>query len=434
MKLENQLNGISDDVLLERLATLVRRQNALTTALLAHLGEVDRRRLYLREACSSMHRYCVERLGLSDGAAYKRIHAARAARRFPVLLTMIEQGQLHLKGITLLAPHLTEANCREVLERARHQPVRAIEKLVAELAPRPDVSSRLRALPRGPSRPTSREALPSAMQSTALVQSTIPGDAQAPLVAPASASAKAPPAKKPVTPLAPRRYELRITLDESAHADLAQLQDLLGHQIPDRDPAAIVSRALALLVDRTLARKSGVTDRPRSVPKSSATATATAEPQGGADAAKRSRHIPADVRRIVWRRDGGRCAFRDGRGRRCTSTSQLEFHHLDNFARGADHAPDGLELRCRAHNLYQAKLDYGEAFIEAVRSGRDRAREPSQTYELRRPVWRAEADAQAASRETTHRPRSTSLPRGTSPIVDARDRRLPSARLCFRFN
>jgi hypothetical protein len=116
MKLENRLGGISDDALLERLATLVRRQNALTAALLAHIAEVDRRRLYLREACTSMHRYCVERLGLSDGAAYKRIHAARAARRFPVLLAMLEQGELHLKGITLLAPHLTEANCREVLE------------------------------------------------------------------------------------------------------------------------------------------------------------------------------------------------------------------------------------------------------------------------------------------------------------------------------
>jgi hypothetical protein len=119
MKLKSRLGEISDDALLERLTTLVRRQNSLTASLLAHIGEVDRRRLYLREACSSMHRYCVERLGLSDGAAYKRIHAARAARRFPVLLAMIERGELHLKGITLLAPHLTDANCWEVLECAR---------------------------------------------------------------------------------------------------------------------------------------------------------------------------------------------------------------------------------------------------------------------------------------------------------------------------
>jgi hypothetical protein len=304
------------------------------------------------------HRYCVERLGLSDGAAYKRIHAARAARRFPVLLAMVEQGELHLKGITLLAPHLTDANCREVLARARHQPVRVIEKLVAELAPRPEVSPRLRALPRTPLESArAREAPATPTRSAASAQPARSDEAPTPLLEPDAASLSTPAAPPPlppqrsVTPLAPRRYELRITIDEEAHADLRQLQDLLGHQIPDRDPAAIISRALALLVDRTLARKAALTDRPRSASKPSATAA----PQGAGDAPKRSRHIPAEVRRTVWSRDGGRCAFRDGRGRRCTSTGQLEFHHLDNFARGADHAPDRLELRCRAHNLYSGK-------------------------------------------------------------------------------
>jgi hypothetical protein len=419
MKLENRLNEVSDDALLDRMALLVRRQNSLTAALLAHIGEVDRRRLYLREACSSMHRYCVERLGLSDGAAYKRIHAARAARRFPVLLAMVERGELHLKGITLLAPHLTDANCREVLARARHQPVRAIEKLVAELAPRPAVSPRLRALPRSPTKPApAREAPSTQVREARSAQPARSDEAPAPLFAPAPASPSTPTptpaalplsAQRSVTPLAPRRYELRITIDESAHADLTQLQDLLGHQIPDRNPAAIVSRALALLVDRTLARKAGMTDRARSASKSSA----TGEPHGAGNAVKRSRHIPAETRRTVWSRDGGRCAFRDGCGRRCTATSQLEFHHLDNFARGADHAPDRLELRCRAHNLYQAKLDYGEAFIEAARAGRDRAREHSPTYQLRRSTRRG---------ESTQRP-STSIPRGTLPILNAQDRR-----------
>ncbi len=413
MKLENRLNEISNDALIERLTMLVQRQNALTATLLAHIGEVDRRRLYLREACSSMHRYCVERLGLSDGAAYKRIHAARAARRFPVLLEMIEQGELHLKGITLLAPHLTEANCREVLQRARHQPVRAIEKLVAELAPRPDVSPRLRALPHelgaapeapaNPARPADPGAPQPELSNAVPTQST----------APAPAPVLTPPARRSVTPLAPRRYELRITIDESTHADLAQLQDLLGHQIPDRDPAVLVSRALALLVDRTLARKAGVTDRPRNAPKPDA----AARPPSAGGAEKRSRAIPSDVRRTVWSRDGGRCAFRDGRGRRCTATSQLEFHHLDNFARGADHVPDRLELRCRAHNAYQAVLDYGEAYIDdavrAARGGRGRAREPCATYRPGRPSRRGDAGLQISAGQLMQRPRASACPRGT---------------------
>ena len=215
MKLENRLGGISDDALLDRLATLVQRQNALTAALLAQIGEVDRRRLHLREACSSMHRYCVERLGLSDGAAYKRIHAARAARRFPVLLEMVERGELHLKGITLLAPHLTETNCHEVLQRARQQPVRAIEKLVAELAPRPDVSPRVRAIdPRAEPADTrargaseAAPAKPGRSAAAAASQPELCHAAPGKSVAPAPAPALTPPAKRSVTPLAPRRYD-----------------------------------------------------------------------------------------------------------------------------------------------------------------------------------------------------------------------------------
>lgn len=80
MKLARSLFRLSDDSLLADLTGLVLDTNALTAKLLATIAEVDRRRLYLREGCSSMHAYCVERLGLSEGAAYKRIHAARAAR------------------------------------------------------------------------------------------------------------------------------------------------------------------------------------------------------------------------------------------------------------------------------------------------------------------------------------------------------------------
>jgi hypothetical protein len=46
--------------------------------------------------CSSMHAYCVEHLHLSDDAAAKRIHAARAARRFPALFGALTEGRLHL--------------------------------------------------------------------------------------------------------------------------------------------------------------------------------------------------------------------------------------------------------------------------------------------------------------------------------------------------
>ena len=77
------LSQMSDATLLRALAALVIRDRVATVELLACLGEVDARRLYLPAGYRSMFAYCVEKLRLSEDSAYKRIRAARAARRFP---------------------------------------------------------------------------------------------------------------------------------------------------------------------------------------------------------------------------------------------------------------------------------------------------------------------------------------------------------------
>jgi hypothetical protein len=69
--------------------------------------------------------------------------------------------------------------------------------------------------------------------------------------------------------------------------------------------------------------------------------------------APRSRYIPAAVRRAVWARDGGRCAF-VGAGGRCTERDFLELHHMVPFAAGGAANLDNLSLRCRPHNGFEA--------------------------------------------------------------------------------
>lgn len=382
---EVSFEAMSDDRVLERVEVLVARSNQLTAELLTYLAEVERRGLHLSEACPSLFAFCVERLHMSEGAAGKRITAMRVARRFPHALDMIARGEIHLTGVNLMAAHLSEENHAELLGRARHRSKREIEKLVAEIAPRPDVPSRVVALPRqavaigveehAPGRPGRVEG-PHA-----------PGRAAPVGVGEHASCASSRPAV--IEPLAPRRYQIRVTVGEEAHAALVQLQDLLSHQVPDRDPAVIISRALELLLERTLASKAAVTGRPR----------AQKAPE------KRTRHIPAAVRREVWQRDQGRCAFLDAKGRRCSATRFLEFHHIDNWARGAEHRPDEIELRCRAHNLYQAVLDYGAAFMaRRTQSAPTRAEEPRPTY--------ASAAAEGARRQTTTETSSWRTPEG----------------------
>ena len=114
--MNSPLEDTSDELLLEMLEQLVRTSNQVTAQLLLHIGEADARKLYAQSACSSMFSYCVTCLGLSEPASYKRIHAARATRSFPILLELLAAGRLHLVGIVLLAPHLTQENQKELLQ------------------------------------------------------------------------------------------------------------------------------------------------------------------------------------------------------------------------------------------------------------------------------------------------------------------------------
>lgn len=177
-------------------------------------------------------------------------------------------------------------------------------------------------------------------------------DPEAVVQAPAVAMSKPKPIARPV-PLAPRRYKLQVTIGQETRDKLEELQGLLSHQIQDGDPAEILDRAFDALLAETKKSKAALTDKPRP----------------GSKKVKKNRGIPARARREVFERDEGQCAFVDTRGRRCGSKWQVEFHHRLPFARGGTHDPNNIELRCRAHNQYEAELDYGSAFMEARRGG-----------------------------------------------------------------
>ena len=122
-------------------------ERTATATLIALLAELDTRRLYLGEGCASLFTYCTQVLHLSEHAAYNRIETARAARRFPVILDLVATGAITLTSVRLLAPHLTDANHLDLLERARHKIKRDVELLVATIRPSADAPSVVRKLP-----------------------------------------------------------------------------------------------------------------------------------------------------------------------------------------------------------------------------------------------------------------------------------------------
>ncbi len=147
MSKKANLQSLSDDELLRRVSELLGQSRRSEADLVAHIAEVEARRLYAREAVPSMFAWCTEVLHLSDYEAYLRITVARASRKHPILLIMLRDGRLHLSGIAKLAPHLTPANRETLLKRATHKTKRQLEELIAELAPRPETPSAIRKLP-----------------------------------------------------------------------------------------------------------------------------------------------------------------------------------------------------------------------------------------------------------------------------------------------
>lgn len=127
---------VADDALLTETKRLAADERLATARLIAALAEVDARRLYRGEGCSSLFVYCTRVLHLSEHAAYSRIEAARSVRRFPRILELLIAGDVTLTSVTLLAPHLTDDNCAAALEAARHKSKREVEVQVAALRSR----------------------------------------------------------------------------------------------------------------------------------------------------------------------------------------------------------------------------------------------------------------------------------------------------------
>jgi len=305
-----------------------------TVDLLRALIEFDQRRLYLGEGHSSLFAYCTQVLHYAEHAALNRIEVARAARRFPRLLDAIASGTLNLTGCRLLAPHLTGENIDDLLVAAGHKSKRKIEEVIVALRPKPVSAPLVR-------------RLPSPLAPGLGCRPTLPSET--PSAVPTPGASSPPPMRPTVVPVTPERYKVQLTITRETRQRLRQVQDLMRHSNPSGDIEKIFERAIELLLTDLQQQRFAASSRPRT----------------GAAVDPRGRHIPASVRRAVWRRDEGRCAFVGARGR-CPETGFLEFHHVVPFAAGGAATVENLELRCRAHNAYESTLFFetpGEEFV-----------------------------------------------------------------------
>ena len=383
---------MTDQRLVKRLHRLVDRGNALTAELLAHMAEVDRRRLYLLAACPSMFAYCTEVLKMSEGQTYKRIRAARLARKFPDVLHLVHSGQIHLCALGVLAPHMTEDNGEELLQEAVHKTRRQVEKLVARRSPSPLVPDKVRKLPGRSTKQGACAAAPAAEPLLRCAPAQPPAEPVTAATPTADArESRAAGRKGRSTPLSADTYKIEFTAGELLHGKLRQAQELLRHRVPNGDLASVFERALDALLPKLRQERFAEVANPRKPARKPSKELGTGEEQvcdanrkdslrdgsdsaimttssSGEGAVKRSRHIPAEVKRQVAERDGHQCTYTDATGRRCPERGLVEFHHVQPFGKDGGHEVANMRLLCRSHNGEEARRDYGDQVMDRWQS------------------------------------------------------------------
>jgi len=362
---------VADQTLLRSAETNAGRERTAMADLLADLAEIDARQLYLSAAYPSLFAYCVGELRLSEDAAAKRIQAARVARRFPVLFGALAEGRLHLTAVGLLAPYLSEPTADELLAAVTHKSKLEIERLLAARFPRPDVLAWVEAIP------TSAQHAPAHVEEQLAPERVRDGAQPAARHVEGAAAAGWPPAQAGpghgdprVKPLSAQSFGVQFTLSPS-ELDLVQYaQELLPGDVRE-----VFLRALRAHVRELERGKFAATSRPRC---------------GERRATRSARHIPADVQRAVWQRDGGQCAFVSDTGHRCQARRHIQFDHIVEVACGGEATVSGIRLLCRAHNQHAAERTFGAEFMRHKRIAAAEAR--------------AAAKAQAAARAKTVAP------------------------------
>jgi hypothetical protein len=387
---------VTDDALERGLFELLQSSGRTDARVLAHLAEVEERRLHLSAGFGSLFEYCLKRLGLSEDEACRRITAARLARRFPAIFELIEQRRIHLTGVGLLRHFLTYENHRELLVAACGKSRRQIEALLATRFPQADVDTFVRRLP-------DRGTFANVEQRSA------------------------------------ETFRIQLNASKQLKEKLELACDLLSHAEPRREFAKVIERGLDLLIEKTERDRFGKTSKaqrrkPSAQEPAAVQPTATPTEESGLNmsrpkpidavpvdgvpgeasvkagparesdarsvAAELANAPPADeridtvvepdalpalgrgeqsrtrvwiaraTRREVAARDGETCSFVGSDGHRCGGRAFLQLHHQQAWARGGGDEAQNLQWFCAAHNRLAAEQDFGRALVaEAIRRG-----------------------------------------------------------------
>ncbi len=318
------LQSLTDQVLLEKTSALVQLERETTTQILYHLQEVERRRLFATRGYPSLFAYCVEGLGYSESSAQRRISSMRLLKGLPpemahdvekkiqegvLSLSVLAQAQSFFQEEARINPNLSTLEKKEVLIALEGKSSRQAARQLQDLS-----------------------------------------------------SQSAPPVREYTRPAGRGKTEIHLVVDEATLETLEKIKGLLAHSHPQMGWGELLD-----FIAKTAWEKLDPSREPahktKSVLKneSAETQSAPALPTSAVHREKMS----AVLKRAVWKKSEGQCAYADPlTGRVCGSRRFLQIEHLQPVALGGKNELSNCTLRCSVHNQLTAIQVFGHRQME----------------------------------------------------------------------
>ncbi len=353
------LKNLTDELLEVRLKKLVSSERKITHLVLQYIAEIDRRKLYLQRAYSSLFEFMVKEHGYSAAAAMRRIEGARLLIQIPEVSEKLESGALNLSQVALVQ----RAEREYKKETKSDIPIETKRELLSRIENQTQAKS---------------EALISQELGISIVT------------------------KNKLTHHKDESVTLAITLTKEQLNALEQVWAMLSHAVPEKNWASLISYLAQKEISRRIGsnnsrQKGNATPReektprregnaprwedkasqrphitsqretkaPKPEPKSFTSVAETSHVETGIlqitaqTSSRRRKAIGRKLKRQLLSEDAF-CLFRDPQtGKTCGSRHFLQIDHIKSISSGGNNEPENLQVLCGKHNRYKYEREAG---------------------------------------------------------------------------
>lgn len=295
----------------KELERLVRVERRITNEILRILNLAHEQRSYLELGFSSMFDWLTRGFGYSNGAAYRRIEAARLLKSVPAASEKLADGRVNLTTLSRAQAAIKTQEKRmgvRLSSKAKSEIIQSLEYKSSE-------------------------------QTEKILVSLLP-----------DSGARVSKERRRVIDECTTRYMLNFT--NEMVADLDRAKEVLFHVLPEGSAAEVLAHALRFLLEKK--------DPLR---KTTSAAEATRVTKAGMR------------RAIFQSSDGGCSYRDPVTGHVCGSRFQIEIDHILPQALGGKDAADNLRTLCRKHNIMMAERSFGRDFMNKFRRSQERSTE-----------------------------------------------------------